>query len=241
MVRASASAMGAASRSLQAAFRHRSLTRRPGAARVTPGAASSSSASDDSRQGFGDQPGCCGSRCLHRARGCRDLRASNWGPLAVAAGPKPRQPKVSENPERMRLRHGKTRRDLALRIGASVWVVVVLSTLGVTYLVRKTIQGADAKVSIFDGFDIIAYIGLAVVLAPSMVVILVSTWLDRVEEASVIGSDRLCDICSGSGQVRSPLGEPGRECVACAGTGERDYGAGHVMSLGRTQAPGEQL
>ena len=157
----------------------------------------------------------------------------------MAAGLKPQQPEVSEHSERVRLRRGKTRRDLALRVGASVWVVVVLSTLGVTYLVRKTIHGAGAAVSIFDGFDIIAYIGLAVVLAPSMVVMLVSTWLDRVNEASVIGSDRLCDICNGSGQVRSPLGELGRECAACTGTGERDYGAGHVMSLGRTQAPGE--
>ena len=159
----------------------------------------------------------------------------------MAAGLKPQQPKVSEYPERVRLRHGKTWRDLALRIGASVWIVVVLSTLGVIYLVRKVMHGAGAEVSIFDGFDISAYIGLAAVLAPSMVVILVSTWLDRVKEVSVIDRDRLCDVCNGSGQVRMPLGEPGRECAACAGTGERDCGAGRVMSLDRKQTPDEQL
>ena len=103
--------------------------------------------------------------------------------LAVAAPLKPQQMQVSEYPPRVHPRPGGAWRHLALRIGASVWIVVVLSTLGAIYLVRKIIHGPDAEVSIFDGFDTIAYIGLAVVLAPGMAVMLVSSWLDRVKES----------------------------------------------------------
>lgn len=195
--------------------------------------------SDDGWHCFGDRRGCCRGTCLSQAGDCRDVLACAAGPLAVGARLKPRQPKPSEYPERVRPRPGETWRGLALRIGASVWVVVVLSTLGIIYLVRKTIHGAGAEVSIFDGFDVIAYIGLAAALAPSMLVMLVSTWRYRAKGLSVIDPDRLCDICSGSGQVSFSIGEPGRECVACAGTGERDYGAARVMSFDRKQAPDE--
>jgi hypothetical protein len=101
----------------------------------------------------------------------------------VAAPLKRQQTPVSEYREQVHPRRAEARRHLALRVGASVWIVVVLSTLGTIYLVRKVIHGLGAEVSIFDGFDTIAYIGLAVVLAPSMAVMLVSSWLDGVKES----------------------------------------------------------
>lgn len=66
----------------------------------------------------------------------------------------------------------------ALRVVAFVWFGVVGLTIGAIYIVMWMIYGHNGVMATLDGFGIISYVGLAVILAPAAIIFLTSLWLD---------------------------------------------------------------
>jgi hypothetical protein len=65
-----------------------------------------------------------------------------------------------------------------IRSVALVWIGVVAVMIGLIYLAMWALYGHGEVVAMLDGFDIIGYVGLAVIFAPPVIILLVSFWMD---------------------------------------------------------------
>jgi hypothetical protein len=59
-----------------------------------------------------------------------------------------------------------------------VWVATVVITTGLIYAGMWLVYGDREVAETFDGLDIVGYVGLAVILAPAVVTLLLSLWMD---------------------------------------------------------------
>lgn len=66
----------------------------------------------------------------------------------------------------------------ALRMVALVWFGVVGLTIGAIYVVMWMIYGHSGVMATLDGYGIISYVGLAVILTPAAIIFLASLWMD---------------------------------------------------------------
>jgi len=65
-----------------------------------------------------------------------------------------------------------------LRLVGLVWIATVTVVIGLIYLAMWTIYGRGEVLRIIDGYGVISYVGLAVILGPGVVILLASLWMD---------------------------------------------------------------
>lgn len=65
-----------------------------------------------------------------------------------------------------------------LRIVGLVWIATVTVVIGLIYLAMWAIYGRDEVLRTFDGYGVVGYVGLAVILGPGVMILLASVWVD---------------------------------------------------------------